>query len=671
VRELENELAKLQRRLEREKKSRVDAEAIAERGLRALYEKQRQLELLEKIAAAANESTSVHDAIRFTIATVCQYTGWSVGNAFLIEDTPEGRRLVPTGLWHAANPQRVEAFRIETERAQFASGEGLPGRVLATKAPAWISDVGRDENFPRVQMAHSVGLKAAFAFPVLAGTEVAAVLEFFSDQAHETDEILLHLMAQIGNQLGRVVDRKRGEAQLVYNATHDALTHLPNRRHFLDRLDDVLERRRREADTRFAVLFVDLDHFKVVNDSLGHQAGDALIVSFAQRIGAALRCSAVLTGSSTAKAMLARLGGDEFVILLEGIADAADALAIADLIQQQLEQPFGIEGQEVYASASVGVVADSADGDTAVDILRNADLALYRAKALGKSQHALFDHSMHMDAMQRLTLESELRAALRKQEFVLHYQPIVSLNNSKIMGFEALVRWNKNGTQLVYPGDFIQVAEDTGMILPLGLWVLETACRTMHRLHQTHPQNTQPYVSINLSVRQFTQPDLVPQVAGIIRKTGIDPGSVRLEITESVAMLEGSRAERILSDLKAIGVRLAIDDFGTGYSSLSRLHDYPLEVLKIDRSFVSRMRSGPDGMQIVQTIINLANSLRMKVVAEGVETQTELALLKSMGCELGQGYLFSKPVGEAEIASMLAAVAPAGRATDEPERLSA
>lgn len=648
-----DEVGKLRRRLERERKARLDAEAIAEQGLRDLYAKRRQLELLEQVAVAANESSSLEAVVRSALATVCAYTGWSVGQAFVTVETDNGLRLASMNSYHSNGTRPLEAFRKTSEEILFACGKGLPGRVLSSKAPAWIGSIAKDSNFLRADAAKAAGLNAAFAFPVLAaGHKVAAVLEFFSEEAQECDDVLLQLMAQVGNQVGRVFDRKRAEEQLVHNALHDVLTQLPNRAQLLQRLEAALTQRKSSPNDELAVLFIDLDGFKVVNDSLGHHAGDALIIAFAERVSAAL-AQHTLANSPKERAMLARLGGDEFVVLLQGAINQSDAVDVADLILDLLKDPFVVHAQDLYASASIGILADCSDAAAPGDILRNADLALYRAKAQGKSCHVVFDSNMHVEAMKRLKLEADLRASLRRDEFVVHFQPIVALSNTRIVGFEALVRWLRDGRELVQPGEFINVAEDTGLILPLGTWILENACQAMVRMHADMPQSHRPYVAVNLSARQFAQPDLVARIKEIITRTGISPTCVRLEVTESVAMVDGARALRILTELREFGVSLAIDDFGTGYSSLSSLHDYPLELLKIDRSFVSRMREGPESMQIVQTIINLARNLHMKVVAEGVETQADLALLRTMGCDLGQGYLFSRPVGETEARGLL------------------
>ena len=655
-------LAKLTRRLERERKSRLEAEAIAERGLRELYEKQRQLALLEKIAGAANETASLRDTLGFALRTVCEFTGWTLGHAYLTQSDAAGTRLAPTTIWHASDDQRIRDFQHLTESTHFHAGTGLPGRVLATGAPAWIADVPDDPNFPRAAAARLAGIKAGFAFPVLAGSEVVAVLEFFTDKVPEPDSVVLHLMAQIGTQLGRVVERARAEEKLVHDASHDPLTGLPNRALFLDRLKLALARNHRRRDCNFAVLFIDLDRFKLVNDSLGHRVGDKLIVEVGARLVAALRRGDTVTPPDRAvddSNTVARLGGDEFTVILDDVRDVSDAVAVADRINERLKAPFSFEGQDLYVSASIGIVSSASGYGSESDILRDADLAMYQAKALGKARCQVYDPSMHSSALRRLALESNLRRALQNDEFILHYQPIVALGSEAIVGFEALLRWRQPDGELVYPGDFIQVAEDTGLIEPIGIWVLRTACGMM-RQWQTEFQHEPPLtISVNLSVRQFAQPDLVQQIGEIIRAIGIDPETVRLEITETVAMVDAERTMKILSELHDIGLRLSIDDFGTGYSSLSYLHRYPVDILKIDRSFVSRMNDGADGLQIVQAIISLARSLDMQVVAEGTETESDIACLKAVGCQFAQGYHFSRPV-DAETAHGL--LAPARRA---------
>lgn len=651
------EAERLRRRCERERGARLAAEAIAETGLRDLYEKQQQLQLLEAIAVAANQSRSVEDALQFTLTEVCQNTGWPLGHAYLVLPVDGTRRLRSAGIWHGAEAEGVHAFFCASETMDFDPGAGLPGRVLATGKPAWIADVAEDDNFPRAQTAKMANIKASFAFPVLAGSDVAAVLEFFAEGAIAPDAILLRLMSQIGTQLGRVVERKRAEDDLIHDASHDPLTSLPNRALFLELLTRAVARSKRHPDAKFAVLFIDLDRFKIVNDSLGHHAGDNLLVQVADRLSASLRQSDVVARTNAEPGntcdMLARLGGDEFTVLLDDLGDLSDAVSVADRLQEALKSPFSIEGQEVYASASIGI-ASSATGYTSADaVLRDADLAMYRAKASGKARYEIYDRAMHATAVNRLALETNLRRALQNNEFVLHYQPIVLLSSAEVIGFEALVRWQKSESELVYPGEFIDVAEDTGLIVFLGMWVLREACRTMCRWHEEFPRERPLTISVNISARQFAQPDLVQQVRQIIHETGIDPHTVKLEITESATMGDAERTVKVLSNLKDLGVQFSIDDFGTGYSSFSYLHRFPLDTLKIDRSFISRMGQGSESLEIVKTIMHLARNLGMQVVAEGTETEAHVELLKSLGCDFGQGYFFSRPLTGAGIRELL------------------
>lgn len=655
---LPTEAVRLRRRLERERQSRLEAEAVAEKGLRELYDKQQQLQLLEAIAVAANETTSVETALQFAVEQVCRFTGWPLGHAHLAKGSSDSPQLLSTSIWHTGEPERFQEFFEATRQMSFTAGVGLPGRVLATRSPVWLADTSEDHNFPRSQAARSAGLKAAFAFPVLVGSDVAAVLEFFGNTVTPPDETLLRLMAQIGTQIGRVLERQRAHDRLV-DASHDPLTGLPNRALFLDRLNHAVSRSRHHPEYKFAVLFIDLDDFKTVNDSLGHLAGDNLIVQVATRLLASLRRDDVLArlnaNTRVGDDILARLGGDEFTVLLGGMSDSSDAMRVAHRIQTALNRPFALVGHEVYTSASIGIATSTTGYLSADDALRDADLAMYRAKALGKARAEVYDQKLHATAMKRLQLESDLRRALQQSEFVLHYQPIVALDDAQIIGFEALVRWRKSESELIYPGDFINVAEETGLILPLGLWVLKEACRTMQQWHEEFPRETPLTISVNVSPRQFAQPDLVQQVRQIIAETGIASEAVRLEITESVTMADAERTIQVLSQLRQLGVRLTLDDFGTGYSCLSYLHRFPLDVLKIDRSFVGQMDQGSQGLQIIHTIMSLARNLNIAVVAEGTETSAQVAQLKESGCDFAQGYFFSRPVDAATARKLLRA----------------
>jgi diguanylate cyclase (GGDEF)-like protein len=441
----------------------------------------------------------------------------------------------------------------------------------------------------------------------------------------------------------------------VYDALHDLLTSLPNRAFLIDRLNQTLTRQDQEEASACAVLFIDLDGFKVVNDSLGHAAGDEFLIMISARLRA-LICP--LQGRNSdesqerSRTILGRLGGDEFAVLIGGVENAVDAFEVASRITDALAEPFTVRGEQVHASASIGIATSHGYG-SAADMLRDADLAMYRAKSLGKGRAEIYDASMLAAATLRLHLENDLRRALRNQEFVLHYQPIVALPSEEFAGFEALVRWQAPGRGLVYPGDFISVAEETGVIVPLGLWVLREACLTARAWSQQFGEDRTLFMSVNISPRQLAQRDIVRDVESILRETGVDPALIKLEITESGAMGDPERTVRILSELKSLGVRLSIDDFGTGHSSLSYFLKFPLDVLKIDRSFVTNLGNNKVSQQIVNTIIGLAKGMDISVVAEGIETQGQALQLNMMGCDFGQGYLFSRPLPAANIVELM------------------
>ncbi len=435
-----------------------------------------------------------------------------------------------------------------------------------------------------------------------------------------------------------VTDRRVAEQQLLHDALYDSLTGLANRVLFSDKLARVLKLAQRRQDYHYAVLFIDLDRFKVINDSLGHLIGDRLLRAIAQRLKVCLR------GSDT----FARLGGDEFAILLEDIQNEKDATHIAARIGQELKLPFNLDGHEVFATASIGILLGTQeDYDRPEEVLRDADTAMYRAKAQGKSCYELFDIGMRDRAIALLHLENDLRRAVENQEFQLHYQPIVSLKDQKITGFEALVRWQHPERGLIAPMEFIPVAEDTGLIIPLGWWVLKEACRQMRAWQLPFVVEPPLTINVNLSGKQFAQTNLIEQIKQILDETGLEAGSLKLEITESCIIENLQSAALMLSQLQAIGIQVAIDDFGTGYCSLAYLHRFPVNTLKIDRSFINGLEG--EGKEIIRAIVNLAWNLGMEIVAEGVETEAQiiqLNALKSNGEQeyLGQGYLFSKPL---------------------------
>lgn len=447
-----------------------------------------------------------------------------------------------------------------------------------------------------------------------------------------------------------ITERKRAEELLEHGAFHDGLTSLPNRALFLDRLRRACALFRRHSDYKFAVLFIDIDEFKIFNDSLGHARGDELLVNIAQRLKSSLREIDTVSRSgaeeksepSASADTLARLGGDEFTVLVEDIRHPSDAVRVAERIQERLAIPFVVGGQEVVITASIGIALNTAAGHEAEDMIRDTEIAMYRAKRMGKARCEVFDPAMYTSAVKRLRLETELRKALEMGEFRVYYQPIVSLGSGRITGFEALSRWQRAGN-LVMPGEFIEVADQTGLILPMNRQLMHDACEQLRSWHSQFPSESPLLMSVNITAKQFAQPDLASQIGQILRESRIDPRCLQLEITETIAMGDAQRAASVLSELKALGVSLSVDDFGTGYSSLSRLQRFPVDTLKIDRSFIAEMHTNVEAREMVRIIIMLAHNLGLKVVAEGTETREQVDELRQLNCELAQGYFFAKP----------------------------
>ncbi len=448
-------------------------------------------------------------------------------------------------------------------------------------------------------------------------------------------------LVQDDNQLVRldgiicdITERKIFEQKLSYEARHDALTGLSNRVFFMEKVEQVLQKIKHDKNYLFAVLFIDLDRFKIVNDSLGHILGDQLLIGVANLIKQSLR----------PQDTVARLGGDEFTILVKKVTHIEDVTIIANRILKKLMSPFNLEGHQVFTGASIGIVFGNSRYQNSTEILRDADIAMYRAKAEGKGRYEVFDREMYAQALELLQLENDLRHGIENREFILHYQPIISTKTGNIRGFEALVRWQHPQKGLVFPDKFIHLAEETGLIIPLGEWVLIEACKQLHQWQVKYPNAAELKMSVNLASQQMIEPDFIVKLVEILKKAKISPNSLNLEITETTLMDYGEKTIEILNQIRDKKIQLSIDDFGTGYSSLRYLHQFPINHLKIDRSFINGITIKRQNFEIVRTIVTLAHTLGIHVVAEGVETMEHIKILQSLNCKFSQGYFFSRPV---------------------------
>jgi diguanylate cyclase (GGDEF)-like protein/PAS domain S-box-containing protein len=543
-----------------------------------------------------------------------------------LESTADGI-LAADGMGHITlfNRRFVELWRIPKDIAESRDDE----RALAHM----VKQLRDPESFLR--KVHDL-----YASPE---AESFDELEFMDGRVFERYSVPQRVN---GGSVGRVwsfrdvTQRKAAERQLLHDAFHDALTFLPNRSRFTEMLRRSIGRARLDDGYAFAMLFLDLDRFKVVNDSLGHAVGDQLLVAVARRLEQCVR-----PGDT-----VARLGGDEFTVLIDNTSSVSDATRVAERIMVELQRPFYLQGQDVFVSASIGIALSSTGYLMPDDLLRDADLAMYRAKANGKSRYEVFDQKMHARAVALLQLETDLRLAIEREEFRILYQPVISLRTGRIAGVEALVRWKHPQRGLVSPDDFLTVAEETGLVVPMGNWVLREACARLAEWQRENPSLADITVSVNLSARQFVHPDLVARVTDALRQSGLPSRCLRLEFTESVLIEREEPVIDTFAQLHALGIRLDLDDFGTGYSSLGYLHRFDLDGLKIDRSFVGNIGANGERSEIVRTIVALANNLGMEVIAEGVETPAQLAVLQGVECDLVQGYLFGGALTAAEMA---------------------
>ena len=601
---------------------------------------ERRQNIQNAVTVLLAEANSVEEVIPRVIQTLCEGLGWAAGARRIV--AKDDGLMRHTEDWGLPAPE-IQLFLRQSATRVDTSGEnaGLLRKVWAGGQPVWLDNISQEPTFVRGAAAVAAGLNCAFAFPILVSGEFYGVIELFGREARPRDEEVVKIATEISSQIGQFIARKEAESHLTFFANHDTLTGLPNRAMFNQRLTKALARAQRLA-AMAAVLFIDLDRFKVINDTLGHDAGDQLLKQLAERLRECLR-----EGDT-----IGRQGGDEFVVLIEDVADPTQVAGVAQKILDTVAHPYLIGGQEFHVTASIGISIYPEDGHDQQALLKNADIAMYRAKEQGKNNHQFYSAQMNLHSFERLALETSLRRAVERDEFLLHYQPKVDMRSGRITGVEALIRWQHPELGMVPPGQFIALAEETGLIAPIGEWVLRTACA---EAQGWIARGMAPVsVAVNLSARQFAREELTANIMRILRETGLDPHLLELEITESTVMHNPDRAAEVMQQLKRMGVRVAIDDFGTGYSSLSYLKRFPISSVKIDRSFVLDLPGDKDDAAITQAVIAMAHSLRLRVIAEGVETSEQYRFLEEHQCDEMQGHYFSKPVDAPTMARVLA-----------------
>jgi diguanylate cyclase (GGDEF)-like protein/PAS domain S-box-containing protein len=605
---------------------------VAEQELKRAAAQQAAIAKLGERALRADDPDALMDA---AVSLVAEIDG--VAAACIWEVGRDGRRLnLRAGL---------EGRMPGVGRRVSAATDSHAGAALESDLHVIVDDWSNEGRFTMPPALRVLGFGSSLAVVIDGKEHPFGVLDVHSAEPNRFTPQDVHFVQAAANVLADAIERHAADQALRYRVLHDALTGLPNRLSFIDALNDAL-RRGSASRSPVGVLFLDLDHFKLINDSMGHHAGDELLQAVAPRLRTHLRPGDVV----------ARFGGDEFGVLVDRLADEDEALAIGDRVTAAFAEPFVLDGVEHFITASVGIAVARPTGPDTIDaelLIRDADAAMYRAKERGRARCELFDAEMRARASRRLEVERELRHAVERDELELHYQPVVALGSGEITGVEALVRWRHPERGLLDPGEFVSIAEDSGLIEPIGIWVQEAACRQILEWHQQRPDARPLDIAVNLSARQVAHRDLPAVIAEVLARTGLDPVHMRLEITESVLVEESATAIATLEGLSEIGVRLVLDDFGTGYSSLAYLNRFPFDALKIDRSFVDALGIEQEGTAIVEAIIGMARALSLDVIAEGVENEVQLSELRRLGCDYAQGHFFSRALPPEKVAGLL------------------
>jgi diguanylate cyclase (GGDEF)-like protein/PAS domain S-box-containing protein len=617
---------------------------------------EQQQSVIARIAMLLAEAHSADDAIPRVLQTMCEAFGFVYGARWLLDRQNLLLRCAES--WAPATPE-LAAFRelCKARLGRPVKGQGLSRRVWDTGAAVWIADLASDEGFSRREAAHAAGLNCAFAFPLRVGGDFYGVMELFGRETRPPDDMVLQVAQTVSSHIGQFIARKQVERNLQFVASHDALTGLFNRSMFSERLQQALAQAHRH-DRRLAVLFIDLDGFKTINDTLGHDAGDVLLADLANRLRVCMR-----EGDT-----LGRMGGDEFVVLIEGYDEDSQLLEVARKVLDTAAEPFLLRDGEYRITASIGIATYPQDGVDAHELLKNADIAMYRAKEQGKNNYQFHSPEMNTHLIERVSTEKALRRALERGELALYWQPIVAVEDSRLLALEALVRWRHPSQGLISAPEFVPIAEDAGLFVEIGHWVLTQACNQMRAWRTANP--APPRIALNLSVRQFAPDDLVERLREATHAAGIEPAHLEMEITETSLMRHAERGGKLLRHLKDIGVRIVLDDFGTGHSSLGCLKRFPVDAVKIDRSLIGQLPTAPDALEITRAVIGMAHSLNLQVIAEGVETLPQWEFLREHACDAMQGNHFCPPSPSEKLTSMLlsGAIGAARAANVQPLR---
>ncbi|MBI5747472.1 MAG: GGDEF domain-containing protein [Nitrospirae bacterium] len=612
----------------------------AEDALRVSSEHLRRADIfgqfIRKVAIAANEASNIEEPLHVTIDAVCDLIGWPVGHAYICSrETAD--ELCSMDIWHIDDPKRFDSFRDATMATKFRCGVGLPGQVFAATKPIWVTDVTEDPRFLRAQAAREVGLKSGLFFPVLSNRDVKAVMEFFSTEAVGPDHELLDIFHQAGTQLGRAIERTQTEEKIHHLAFYDTLTGLPNKSFFRDLLRQTILTAGFE-NRPLAILAIGVEHFKEINNTLGYQNGDIILRLIGSRLSECVRDADIV----------ARIGGDGFAIFMEN-NDIVVANGIALKITKRFEEPFVIEGVPVDISIRIGISFFPGHGDDADTLIRRAHVAIDTAKQR-EADFCTYSPEYDKYSQDRLILISELRTAISEDQLFLLYQPKINLKDARLIGAEALVRWQHPKSGIIPPNDFISLAERTGIIKQLTYWVLKEAIRQSRCWTQMGHEVS---IAVNISVKNLQTPQFMDQIKGLLSTWGVDPGWLRFEITESIIMQNPELAMETITELTSMGIKFSIDDFGTGYSSLGYLQRFPVDELKIDKSFVMDMMKNENSRKIITTMIELGHSLELKITAEGVENKETLDILSRLGCDAVQGYFISRPISQVDFTGWL------------------